>query len=135
MAANVKRIQNGPLVGGVKARVVHARLSVAEYAAVEHAAATAGITVSSFIRSLMLEGAGVLPFFTEDDRAILDMLLLDMRAIGANLDRLARSANSAGRMEPGEVLSALRDVQKVAASIMIELRTHGARAARRRGLA
>jgi hypothetical protein len=45
-----------------KDRVAHVRFSPAEFNALEAAASAAGMTVSAFVRSLSMEGAGVRPF-------------------------------------------------------------------------
>jgi hypothetical protein len=73
-----------------KTRVVHARFSASEIALIDKAAMEAELTVSTFMRSLTLEGAGVKPFFTEADRAILGLLLSDVRALGMKLNRIGR---------------------------------------------
>ncbi|PWE53679.1 plasmid mobilization relaxosome protein MobC [Metarhizobium album] len=116
---------------GRKDRVLHVRFSVSECQRIDVAAAGAGLTVSGFLRALCLEGAGVRPFLTDDDRAIFAALASDMHAVGVNLNRLARAANSAGRIAPGNLDPALADVQKLVAAIAIELRELGRRGAQR----
>src|ERR1700761_3892557 len=74
-------------------RVVHVRFSAADSAAIERAASAADLTVSAFMRSLVLEGAGVRPFFTEEDHVILKWLRDDIRVVGINLDQIARRLN------------------------------------------
>ncbi|MFS8056336.1 plasmid mobilization relaxosome protein MobC [Rhizobium sp. BR 317] len=118
-----------------KERVIHVRLAVSEHAAVEHAAAAADMTVSGFMRSLALEGAGIQPFLTEDDRTILDILASQMRAIGVNLNQLTRTANRAGQIDADGVSSALIDIQQIVVAVAMELRCYSVRAARRRGAA
>lgn len=49
------------------------------------------MSVSAFLRSLLLEGAGVRPILTAEDRLIIAALLEDMRMIGINLNQVARS--------------------------------------------
>lgn len=115
-----------------KDRVVHARFSASEVAAVEHAAEAACLTVSGFTRSLILEGAGVKPFLTEEDRAVFEMLISDMRAIGVNLNQLARSANVSGRLSDAELAVELGNVQRLVAAVVLELRSFAVRGARRR---
>jgi hypothetical protein len=114
-----------------KARVVHARYSEDEYAAVVEAAKAAGMTVSSFFRSLTLEGAGVRPFLTAQDRAVLALLLEDMRKIGINLNQMARSLNSGHAVHAEDVGASIRDVQAIAAHTMLELRALARRPGRR----
>ncbi|RVP75493.1 plasmid mobilization protein, partial [Sinorhizobium meliloti] len=77
-----------------KDRTLHARVTADEHAAIERAAEGAGMTVSSFFRSLNLEGAGVRPMLTGDDRLVMAALLEDMRMIGINLNQVARALNS-----------------------------------------
>ena len=62
-----------------KGRLINVRVSDAEYSAIEEAAKSAGMSVSAFFRSLLLEGAGVRPILTAEDRLIMAALLEDMR--------------------------------------------------------
>ena len=119
-------------VGERKERVVHARFSASELAAIDRAAEAAGLTVSAFMRSLTLEGAGVLPFFTDEDRSTLELLLSDMRAVGVNLNQLTRMGHRGGRLNRDEVAFLLADVQALVAAIIVELRTFAARGSQRR---
>lgn len=102
-----------------KAHVVHARFTATELAAVQKAAACAELTMSAFMRSLTLEGAGVRPFLTEEDRAVFDLLHRDLRAIGMNLNSLLRLAHQ--RIIPSELGELLKDLQPVAAGLALEL--------------
>ncbi|MEK1852498.1 MAG: plasmid mobilization relaxosome protein MobC [Phyllobacterium sp.] len=114
-----------------KNKVAHARFSTSEMTRIERAAESAGLTVSAFMRSLSLEGAGIRPFFTEDDRAILGLLLSDVKAVGVNLNQLVRVAHRGG---PGrsEERAAIDDVQRVVAALLLELRSFADRGARMR---
>ncbi|TXR49504.1 plasmid mobilization protein [Phyllobacterium endophyticum] len=112
-------------------KVVHARFSRSEIEQIEHAAEDAGMTVSGFLRSLSLEGAGVRPFFSDADRAVLFLLLSDIKAVGVNLNQLARARN---RGETGQLLEEKRtidDVQRVVAVVLFELQASAERGARR----
>ncbi|TIS62011.1 MobC family plasmid mobilization relaxosome protein [Mesorhizobium sp.] len=111
-----------------KDRMVHARVSADEYAAIEKAAKAADMTVSGFFRSLIIEGAGVRPVLTKEDRAVMALLLEDMRAIGVNLNQVARSLNSGKGVHPGDVDINLGNVQRVQAAVMTELRSLAKRA-------
>jgi hypothetical protein len=113
-------------------RVVHARFGPSEIAAIARVSEETGMTTSAFMRSLTLEGAGVSPFFTDDDRAILDLLLSDLRAIGVNLNQLARVANSSGHVDAKAVSAQAADIQKIVAAVMLELRRFAACGAQRR---
>lgn len=115
-----------------KERTVHARITADEYAALEEAAKAADMTVSGFFRSLSLEGAGVRPVMTQDDRLIMAMLLEDMRAIGVNLNQVARALNSGRGVHPSELDINLANVQRVQAAVMTELRALSKRAGHQR---
>jgi Mobilization protein NikA len=113
-----------------KDKVVHARFSTSEMAAIERAAQNAGLGLSAFMRSLTLEGAGVRPFFTDDDRVILMLLLTGLRSAGVNLNQFARSVNSAEPNRLAGVPDAIGDLQKVVAALMLELRAFAERGSR-----
>ncbi|SEI20140.1 mobilisation protein (MobC) [Rhizobium tibeticum] len=132
MAAEHRKVIEPEAADRRKDRVVHARFSASELGAIAGVAAEAGMTTSAFMRSLTLEGAGVSPFFTDDDRAILDLLLSDMRAIGVNLNQLARVANRSGHVDAKAVSAQTADIQKIVAAVMLELRSFAARGAQRR---
>lgn len=115
-----------------KGRMVHARVSADEYAAIEKAAEAADMTVSGFFRSLIIEGAGARPFLTEEDRLVMALLLEDMRAIGVNLNQVARALNSGKGVHPSDVDINLGNVQRVQAAVMTELRSLAKRAGHKR---
>ncbi|MEY9772176.1 hypothetical protein ABIA14_004517 [Sinorhizobium fredii] len=115
-----------------KERTVHARITADEYSALEEAAKAADMTVSGFFRSLTLEGAGVRPIMTKDDRLIMAMLLEDMRAIGVNLNQVARALNSGRGVHPSELDINFANVQRVQAAVMTELRALSKRAGHQR---
>lgn len=102
-------------------RVAHIRFSPAEFDALDAAAGAAGMTVSAFVRSLSMEGAGVRPFLGEGDRAVLGLLADGMRAIGGNLNQIARAIN-AGKV-PGErdIAGSIKDAHGVATALAAEL--------------
>ncbi|MGZ2488292.1 hypothetical protein ACVITL_006877 [Rhizobium pisi] len=132
MAASHRRAIERGAADERRERVVHARFSTSEIAAITRASEEAGLTISAFMRSLTLQGAGVRPFFNDDDRAILDLLLSEMRAIGVNLNQLARIANTSGHIQANQVKAQTADIQKIVAAVMIELRSFAARGAQRR---
>lgn len=117
-----------------KDRVAHIRFSPAEYDALEAAANTAGMTVSAFVRSLSIEGAGVQPFLGEGDRLVLDLLADGMRAIGGNLNQIARAINTGTVPTAGDITGRIKDAHSVATTLASEL-AHMTRrsAAARRG--
>jgi hypothetical protein len=114
--------------------VAHIRFSASEFDALEAAARAAGMTVSAFLRSLSMEGAGVRPFFGEGDRTVLGLLADGMRAIGGNLNQIARAINT-GRIPAEEDLAGvIRDAHVVATTVAAELASMTRRsAAVRRG--
>ncbi|MCP1201114.1 plasmid mobilization relaxosome protein MobC [Notoacmeibacter sp. MSK16QG-6] len=115
-----------------KEKVVKMRVTPEEYEAISAAAEAADMTLSAFVRSLSLEGAGVRPMLTDEDRAIMKLLAEDMRAIGVNLNQVARHLN-AGRTVSAEELSLnLRNVQVAAAASQHELARLAKRAGQRR---
>lgn len=117
-----------------KEKVAHIRFSPAEFDALEAAAGAADMTVSAFVRSLSMEGAGVRPFLGEEDRALLALLADGMRAIGGNLNQIARSINTGKLPVGGDVAGSIRDAHSVATTLASEL-AHMTRrtAAARRG--
>ena len=105
-----------------KDRVAHIRFSPAEFAALEAAASAADMTVSAFVRSLSMEGAGVLPFLGEGDRAVLGLLADGMRAIGGNLNQIARAVNTGRVPTEGDVTGSIKDAHSVFATrLAVEL--------------
>lgn len=115
-----------------KDKVVRSRLSSEEYAAIEKAAQEAGMTVSAFLRSLLLEGAGVRPLLAEEDRTVVGFLADQMRAVGTNLNFVARALNSGGAIRPSDLDANIKEVQIVVAAVLSELRTLAKRAGHRR---
>jgi len=115
-----------------KDKVVHARFSATEIERIEHAAQAAGMTLSGFLRSLTLEGAGVRPFFTEADRAVLSLLLVDVKAVGVNLNQLARARNRGESGQSNEEKRVIHDVQRLVAIVLFELQAFAECGARRR---
>ncbi|PZM16509.1 plasmid mobilization relaxosome protein MobC [Rhizobium tubonense] len=99
---------------------------------IEKAAKAAGLTVSAFIRSLTLEGAGVRPFLTDSDLAILGLLLAEVRAIGVNLNQFARAANRRKQGRPEEERVVINDVHRAVAALLLELKAFAERGARTR---
>jgi len=117
-----------------KDHTVHVRVTADEHAAIEKAAEDADKTVSNFFRSLLLEGAGVRPILTRDDRLVMAALLEDMRMIGINLNQVARALNSGRGVHPSELDINLENVQRVQVAVMSELRALSRRAGyQRRG--
>lgn len=115
-----------------KGRLINVRVSDAEHSAIEEAAESAGMSVSAFFRSLLLEGAGVRPILTAEDRLIMAALLEDMRMIGINLNQAARSLNAGKGVHPSELDINLGNVQRIQAAVMSELRTLSRRAGHER---
>lgn len=105
-----------------KEKVAHIRFSPAEFAAIEEAADHADTTISGFVRSLSLEGAGVRPCLTEADRAVFALLLEDMRAIGGNLNQMARALNGGRSIPAPEIAANIHDAWAIATVLANELK-------------
>lgn len=117
-----------------KDKVVRMRLSAPEHAAIEKAAKAAGMTVSAFLRSLLLEGAGVRPMLAEEDRTVMDFLAEEMRSVGLNLNQLTRAMNSGRAVKAADLSANIGEVQVVVAAVVTELKALAKRAGyRRRG--
>ena len=92
------------------------------------------MTVSAFVRSLSVEGAGVRPFLGEGDRAVLGLLVDGMRAIGGNLNQLARAINTGRAPAEQDLAGTIRDAHVIATTVAAELADMTRRsAAARRG--
>lgn len=115
-----------------KDRVAHIRFSPAEFEALEAAASAAGMTVSAFLRSLSMDGAGVRPFLGEGDRAVLGLLAEGMRAIGSNLNQIARAINIGRVPADEELLGSIKDAHVVATTVASEFAQMTRRAAAHR---
>jgi hypothetical protein len=112
-----------------RVKVAHIRLSEDEFAAVEAAAAEASMSISAFVRSLSLEGAGARAFLNPADRAIIQLLARDMRAVGNNLNQLARALNEGRSVDGSHLAGAVDDARAVATTVAAELATMTKRAA------
>jgi hypothetical protein len=112
-----------------KDKVAHIRFSPAEFDALEAAASAAGMTVSAFVRSLSMEGAGVRPFLGEGDRVVLRLLAEGMRAIGGNLNQIARAINTGRVPVERDVAGSIKDAHVVATTVACELAEMTRRAA------
>lgn len=104
-----------------KDRVAHIRFSPSQFEAIETAANAADMTVSAFVRSLSMEGAGVRPFLGEEDRAVLGLLADGMRAIGGNLNQIARAINTGRVPTENELVGSIKDAHVVATTVASEL--------------
>jgi hypothetical protein len=118
-----------------KEKVAHIRFSATEFDALKEAASAAGMTVSAFVRSLSIEGAGLRPFLGEGDRMLLGLLAEAMRAIGGNLNQVARAINTGRVRVERDVADSIKDAHSVATALASELAemTHRAAAVRRGG--
>jgi hypothetical protein len=117
-----------------KGKVAHIRFSPEEFSSLEAAAERAGLTVSAFVRSLSLEGAGTKPFLAEADRAVLALLAEHMRAIGNNLNQVARAINGGRSVAASGAILSVDDARAIAGTVSAELKSMARRAgASRRG--
>lgn len=102
-------------------KVAHIRFSEDEISSVEGAADRAGLSISAFVRSLSLEGAGVRPFMSREDRAIIELLVQDMRAVGDSLNQIARALNRGRSVTGLELERAIDDARAIATTVAAEL--------------
>lgn len=101
--------------------MAHIRFSPSQFEAVKAVAHAANMTMSAFVRSLAIEGAGVRPFLGAGDREVLNLLADAMRTISGNLNQIARAINT-GRVPDEESLSgSVKDAQVVAMILAAEL--------------
>ncbi|KAA9361465.1 MobC family plasmid mobilization relaxosome protein [Ochrobactrum quorumnocens] len=105
-----------------KPQTIHSRVSADEYDAIDAAAKAADMTMSAFFKALLLEGAGLKPIFNAEDRALLSLMLEDMRMIGVNLNQVARALNSGKSVSDSEIRMVVGDVQKMQVGVLSELR-------------
>ncbi len=79
------------------------------------------MTVSAFVRSLSMEGAGVRPFLADGDRAVLSLLVDGMRAVGGNLNQIARVINTGRLPAEEDIAGSINDAHSVATTLASEL--------------
>ena len=115
-----------------KSEVVRVRVSGNELQQIEAAAEAADLTISSFIRSLSLEGAGVKPVLSYEDRLVFAALAEEFRAVGVNLNQIARAINAKREVHPEEVLMALGNVLTMMGVVGFEVRELAKRGPSRR---
>ncbi|GAA5543636.1 hypothetical protein Brsp02_04276 [Brucella sp. NBRC 113783] len=105
-----------------KPQTIHSRVSADEYDAIDDAAKAIDMTTSAFFKAVLLQGAGKKPIFNDDDRALLSLMLEDMRMIGINLNQVARALNGGKSVSDSEVRMVVGDVQKMQVAVLSELR-------------
>ncbi|MFI3904456.1 plasmid mobilization protein [Ochrobactrum sp. S1502_03] len=105
-----------------KPQTIHSRVSADEYDAIDDATKAADMTMSAFFKVVLLQGAGTKPIFNDEDRALLSLMLEDMRMIGINLNQVARALNSGKSVSDGEIRMVVGDVQKMQVAVLSELR-------------
>lgn len=105
-----------------KPQTIHSRVSADEFDAIDAAAKAADLTMSAFFKAVFLQGAGVKPVFSDEDRALLSLMLEDMRMIGINLNQVARALNSGKSVSDSEIRMVVGDVQKMQVGVLSELR-------------
>jgi hypothetical protein len=125
-------VRRDPIGEKSKSEVVRVRVSGSELHQIEAAAEAADLTVSSFIRSLSLEGAGVKPFLSYEDRLVFAALAEEFRAVGVNLNQIARAINAKREVHPDEVLMALGNVLTMMGVVGFEVRELAKRGPSRR---
>jgi hypothetical protein len=68
-----------------------------------------------------MEGAGVRPFLGEGDRLVLGLLADGMRALGGNLNQIARAINTGMMPTESDVTGSIKDAHSVATMLASEL--------------
>ena len=79
-----------------KSNKIDFRLSETEYALIESRAAQAGVSISEYVRSQIVEGKYTVRYSVCADSSDLKALLAEFRAIGSNLNQIARYFNMGG---------------------------------------
>lgn len=100
--------------------VVAVRLTVAERAALEARAASAGLPLPDYMRSALVEAAPPRRRKASSGSARLGAVeLRELNAIGVNLNQLAKRANAGdGRDIGGPVMAALAELQTIFARFL-----------------
>lgn len=78
-----------------RTKVVRLRLTPEEEAGVKAFAAGRNVTVSEAMRRLAREAGGLGPTVEREDRMAIQQLSVQLRAIGVNLNQMARALNAA----------------------------------------
>ncbi|WP_337109050.1 plasmid mobilization protein [Mesorhizobium salmacidum] len=102
-------------------RVAHIRFACDELAVVKSAANGAGMSVSAFIRTLACEGAGIRPFLNDADRAILQLLAADLRAVGNGLNQAVRALNTGRLRTVSDIAASADDARAISLTVAAEL--------------
>ena len=93
------------------------------------------MTVSAFLRSLALEGAGVQPFLSDEDVAVLEVLISDLRSLSLDLNHTIRFFNAGRSHITADMASKVADAQQLVAAVLLEMKRFAARGVtRRRGV-
>lgn len=88
-------------VRNVRNKVAHVRLSETEFAALSSVASAVDLSVSEILRRLARSYAGLGPSFEGETRQRIRDMTVQMRAIGVNINQVARLMNS-GRVPDDE---------------------------------
>lgn len=113
-------------------RVFHVRVSASEYEAVDALAERLELTTSSLVRMLILEGAEVSPILSDEERVLMLALRDEIRAIGVNLNQVARALNAQRQVDAAEINLNIANVDRMLRGLMIELRMLAKRGGQRR---
>lgn len=102
-----------------RTRAIAVRLTASERAALEAAAAARGVTPTAYVRSAFQAAQGAPARQTRPIPALDASLVSALNRIGANLNQLARRANSGDLLQPGELPDALARIDQQLARIEI----------------
>lgn len=92
--------------------VMHIRVSRSEKNEIDKTAAELGISTSELLRRLMREAAGHGPSYFEDGIKAIENLLIDVRAMGRDMNIIARGVNLNRVKIDGPTLKELRMIHK-----------------------
>jgi hypothetical protein len=95
------------------------RLTVAERAKVDAAAAARGMTAASYARALLMEAPlpEARPALTGDEAGLLGRLLGQLGKVGSNLNQLTRLGNQGQIVAPSALEGCLEDVRGLIGSL------------------
>lgn len=92
-----------------------------EMAAIIAASKRHKMTISAFVRSAICECAEIRPFFTEDDRLIVNYLRAELKHEGLNLTSLLVALNRGDRSDIDDIKASILSMERTIAGLCWEL--------------
>ena len=96
--------------------------STAEHETISAAAARAGMGLSGYVRALVLHHADIQPFLSQPDRAILGVLVDDLRDTAITLNRIGRALAERELEEVAELRAALHEMHAIVVALAREFK-------------